>query len=113
MHVITEESEAADILPLRHMFLCASSFPELIIKCFERRRKKKKKNPEKPEAAAPSVLSLLKGQARFTSACIAAWLCWCLARLSLQHLPSSQLHLELVWGTFSLAPVAKTTSRDG
>lgn len=40
MHVITEESEAADILPLRHMFLCASSFTELIIKCFEKRRKK-------------------------------------------------------------------------
>lgn len=27
------------------MFLYASSFPELIIKCFERRRKNKKKNP--------------------------------------------------------------------
>lgn len=64
--------------------------------------------------AAHSVLiSLFKDQARFTSACIAARLCWCLARLSLQHLPSSQLHLELVWGTFLLAPVAKTTSRGG
>lgn len=73
MHVITEESEAADTLPLRHMFLYASSFPELIIKCFERRRKKNKKTPEKLEIAALSVLiSLLKDQARFTSACITA-----------------------------------------
>lgn len=109
MHVITEQSEAADILPLRHMFLCASSFTELIIKCFEKRRKK---TPQKQEAAALSVLiSLLRDQARFTSACIAAWLCWCLALLpALSQLTAA---LELVWGTFFLAPVAKTTSRDG
>lgn len=49
MHVIIEESEAADILPLKHMFLYASSFTELIIKCFEKRRKK---NPRETEGCS-------------------------------------------------------------
>lgn len=108
MHIITEETKAADILPLRHM--CStlhhllSEYANALKEGKQTQRNQRLQLPvfsyacskTKPDLPAPTLLPGCAGG-------------WPGSPLAL-HLPSSQQCLELVWETFFLPPVAKTTA---